>query len=302
MLTGLIFDIKRYAIHDGPGIRTTVFFKGCPLTCAWCHNPESWQSQPQPSVRVGRCLGCGLCVDQCEHHAITVQNGKAVTDAKVCVRCGACVDACLNNAREVLGREMTVEQVLMELEKDRVFYEESQGGVTFSGGEPLEQADFLCALLAACDARQLHTAVDTTCYAEPDVLERVARQTCLFLCDLKHMDSDQHEFMTGVRNERILSNIQRLSDWNKPLCIRLPLIPGYNDSDTNIRQTADFIRSLRTVQRVDVLPYNRAGMDKTLRLGMGAPELKDFGRSDDPHVASVVDKFNQAGVDVKIGG
>ena len=302
MLSGTIFDIKRYAIHDGPGIRTTVFLKGCPLSCAWCHNPESWQKKPQPSVRVLRCQGCGRCIDVCTHEAITLESGKAVTDPKRCVRCGECLDTCLANAREILGRDITVADLVTEIEKDRIFFDESGGGVTFSGGEPLAQADFLCQVLEACDEEELHTAVDTTCYAETEVLERVAEHARLFLCDLNHLDTDKHEQFTGVRNEQILSNIRQLSAWGKPLHLRIPLVPGFNDSVDNIRHTADFIKSISTVQRIDVLPYNRSGVDKTQRLGAGSPVIKDFGPSDDAHIARVAAEFKKAGVDVKIGG
>ena len=258
--------------------------------------------RPQPSVRVMRCQGCGRCIPACDHQAITLENGKSLTDPKVCVRCGACLDACLFDAREILGREMTVTELVTEVKKDGLFFDESGGGVTFSGGEPLAQADFLCEVLQACDTEELHTAVDTTCYAETDVLQRAAEHARLFLCDLKHMDSDKHERLTGVRNELILFNIQQLSAWGKPLYIRIPLIPGFNDSCDNIRDTAAFIKSICTVKRIGVLPYNRSGLDKTKRLGKGAPVLQDFGTTDDAHVAWVVSQFRQAGIDIQIGG
>jgi pyruvate formate lyase activating enzyme len=302
MHTGTIFDIKRYAIHDGPGIRTTVFLKGCPLSCAWCHNPGSWEQAPQPSVRVMRCQGCSRCVNACDHSAITIKNGKAVTDPAVCVRCGTCLDVCLAEAREILGRTVTVTELVCDIERDRIFFEESGGGVTFSGGEPLDQADFLCEVLEACSHKALHTAVDTTCYAEVEVLERVARHARLFLCDLKHQDSEQHALYTGVGNELILSNIRQLTVWDKPLYLRMPLIPGFNDSPENVRQVIDFIKSINTPPRIALLPYNRAGLDKTERLGMGGPALRDFGPSDDAQVDRVAAQFRQAQIDVIIGG
>ena len=302
MLSGTVFDIKRYAIHDGPGIRTTVFLKGCPLSCVWCHNPGSWEEAPQPSLRVMRCHGCGRCIDACEHQAISLKDGKAVTDSQACVRCGDCRDACLADAREILGRPVTVQQLVAEVERDRIFFDQSGGGVTFSGGEPLAQAEFLCAVLDVCHDRGLHTAVDTTCYAETEVVERVARYAKLFLCDLKHLDSEQHESFTGVPNERILSNIRHLSTLGKPLYLRVPLIPGFNESHENIQQTINFIRSIQSVQRVDVLPYNRSGLDKTRRLGTRGPELKDFGPLDDAMIDRVVAQFKDAGIDIKVGG
>ncbi len=302
MRSGTIFHIKRYAIHDGPGIRTTVFLKGCALSCAWCHNPGSWQQAPQPSVRVMRCQGCARCVDACDHSAITMKHGKAATDPAVCVRCGQCQDVCLANAREILGRTVTVAELVTEIERDRLFFEESGGGVTFSGGEPLDQADFLCELLEACGHKALHTAVDTTCYAEVDVIERVARHAQLFLCDLKHLDSEQHAKYTGVGNELILSNIRQLSVWGKPMCLRMPLIPGFNDRPENVCQTIDFIKSIHTAPRIDLLPYNRAGLDKTERLGMCGPILKDFGPPDDAQINRIAAQFRQAQIDVTIGG
>jgi pyruvate formate lyase activating enzyme len=181
---GCVFDIKKYAIHDGPGIRTTVFFKGCPLQCQWCHNPESWRESSELGFRRGRCIRCGQCVEVCKEQAILLTEDGPVTNVDKCKLCGECADACATGAREIIGQEMTVSQVMGEVEKDIIFYDQSDGGVTFSGGEPLMQPDFLLAILNQCRAHGIHTAVDTTCYAEPEVVQKIAEKTDLFLCDL----------------------------------------------------------------------------------------------------------------------
>ncbi|MEJ2705914.1 MAG: glycyl-radical enzyme activating protein [Sedimentisphaerales bacterium] len=226
---GYVFDIKRYAIHDGPGIRTTVFFKGCPLQCRWCHNPESWRKYPEPGFRLTRCLRCGQCIEACGQNAIALTENGPATDITKCKLCGECVRACLQGAREIIGKQMTVGQVMREIAADVIFYDESGGGVTFSGGEPLMQPQFLLALLSRCRARDIHTAVDTTCYAELEIVREIAPFTDLFLCDIKHMDAAVHKRFTGVDNDRILYNIKELSEAGKKVIIRIPLVPGFND-------------------------------------------------------------------------
>ncbi len=301
MLSGTIFDIKRYAIHDGPGIRTTVFFKGCPLRCVWCHNPEGLQCRPQPSVRLQRCVGCGRCVDVCPEEAIEVIDGKSVTESSLCSRCGHCLDRCLVGAREITGYNISARRLMKEIEKDVIFYDQSGGGVTFSGGEALMQPDFLCMMLRHCKERDIHTVVDTTCYAQPEVLRRVAENADLFLCDVKHMDSSEHKKYTGVPNEMILDNIRLLSQWGKPLMLRLPLIPGINDAMDNIEQTITFAESLKNVRRFDVLPYNRGGLGKVERLCNGI-KIDDFGTQDTVQVEKVVERIRAAGFEVNVGG
>ncbi|UCH90255.1 MAG: glycyl-radical enzyme activating protein, partial [Thermoplasmata archaeon] len=265
-MTGFVFDIKKYAIHDGPGIRTTVFFKGCPLHCQWCQNPESWKREPELGLRTGRCVRCGQCVEICTHQATTLTEDQPSTDANKCKLCGECVDACMAGAREIIGQEMTVGEVMVEVEKDVVFYDQSNGGVTFSGGEPLMQPEFLLALLNKSQTQGIHTAVDTSCYAEQQIIETVANKTDLFLCDLKHMDSNMHERFTGVGNNLILDNIKRLSEAGKEIIIRFPVIPGFNDDHGNIEATGQFAASLPHISKVDVLAYNRGGKEKSTRL------------------------------------
>jgi pyruvate formate lyase activating enzyme len=215
--------------------------------------------------------------------------------------CGQCVDACLTGAREIIGKEMTVAEVMAEAEKDRIFYDQSGGGVTFSGGEPLMQPNFLLALLGQCRMKGIHTAVDTTCYAEPHVVLDVASETDMFLCDLKHMDSRLHRQYTGVGNDLILDNIRALVKAGAKMLIRVPIIPGFNDDRTNIEETTRFVKLLRGVDRIDILPYNRGGLEKSVRLSEDL-ELMQTEVPSDQTMEGIADTFRSHGFEVKIGG
>ncbi len=300
-VSGCVFDIKKYAIHDGPGIRTTVFFKGCPLRCRWCHNPESWKAAPEMSLRQSRCVRCGRCVELCPRNAVSILERGPVTDPENCTLCGACIDACPAGAREIVGQKMTVAEVMAQVKKDTIFYDQSGGGATFSGGEPLMQPEFLLALLAACRAEGIRTAVDTTCHAEPQIVRRTAETADLFLCDIKHMNGPLHRQFTGVGNERILSNIRMLSALAREIYIRIPIIPGFNSGRDNIEQTARFVQSLKTIRRVDILPYNRGGLEKAVRLAGGVDLMQAQTPSDDT-MTEIADTLRGYGFEVKIGG
>ena len=267
MKTGCIFDIKRYAIHDGPGIRSTVFMKGCPLRCNWCHNPEGQNPKPELIFKENRCInGCDECIASCPKRALSQENHSIFINRKKCDLCGDCVEICPTVSLEIIGREVFAEEVLQEIEKDLVFYEESTGGVTFSGGEPLMQPEFLHLLLEGCKKKNIHTTVDTSGYASFDFFDRIANEVDLFLYDLKMIDNEKHKKWTGVSNNLILENLKKLSTKSNNIVIRIPLIPGINDTKNNIIQTAEFLAPLQGIKYIGLLPYHRIGKQKYQRL------------------------------------
>ncbi len=266
METGIVFDIMHFSTRDGPGIRTTVFLKGCPLHCAWCHNPESQSIKPELMLRPNLCIACETCLSACPQGAIALVDGEYVTDRSACTLCGNCVDACTAEARQIVGREMTEGQVMAEVLKDLAFYDESGGGVTFSGGEALLQHHFLLALLKACRNAGIHTAVDTSGFATWAVIDQIRPYVDLFLYDLKALDDRIHRQYTGVSNALILSNLQRLSSLGHAILLRMPLIPGINDSPEAIRAAGELAASLPNLAGLEILPYHLAGVEKYRRL------------------------------------
>ncbi|GBC59901.1 hypothetical protein DENIS_0843 [Desulfonema ishimotonii] len=266
MKKGIVFDIKKYAIHDGPGIRTTVFLKGCPLACRWCHNPESQGFAPEKIIKTVRRNG-----------------GRPVTRS------------------EVVGRAATVSEVIAEVEKDIIFYDESGGGVTFSGGEPLAQPGFLAELLKECRAREIHTAVDTTGYAPAGTMTEIAGLTDLFLYDLKIMDPEKHVEYTGIPNRLILENLKRIAAMNRPVVVRFPMIPGLTDSEENVRAIAGFVSDLGNIRDIAVLPYHDIADGKYAGLGV-RNRMKGVVPPDAEAVGAVRSLFESYGFQVSIGG
>jgi len=293
MSTGIIFNIQRYSIHDGPGIRTTVFLKGCPLNCWWCQNPESQLSGQEMIFWEDRCIGCGACSTICPSGAIQIKNGIPVTEKEKCILCGKCIEKCPALAREMIGKKMTAEEVLKEIEKDLVFYEESGGGVTFSGGEPLGQSEFLESLLNCCQKKKIHIAVDTSGYISWGILDKITPKVDLFLYDLKIMDIKRHKKYTGVSNEIILENLKKLSSIHNNIFVRFPVIPGINDDYQNIKRTGEFLSSLKIAQ-VNLLPYHYIGIDKYKKVGRTykLAEIQPFSEEKLSEVSAILRKFN----------
>jgi len=301
---GLILDIRRYSVHDGPGIRTTVFFKGCPLSCWWCHNPESQGVTPFVHYDVDRCLRCLACLEVCDAGALFLTDAGVETDSNLCTVCGDCVVACPAHARRMVGGGYSVAEVLAEVEKDRLFYDESGGGVTFSGGEPLVQWRFLLGVLEACGERGIHRTVDTSGMVAPSTLLRVADRTDLFLYDLKSMDPIRHERTTGAPLKPILDNLVRLLQAGLRVWIRLPLIPGFNDDEDNVDRTGAFLAGLGGMERIEsvhLLPFHKAAKHKHLKFGM-AWRLKGDAQIPPDRTEEVRAHLESHGLTVKIGG
>ena len=270
--TGWIFNIQRYSIHDGSGIRTLVFMKGCPLTCLWCSNPESQRTRPELGFLESTCVGadaCGApCVSVCPEEAVALNHGRPVIDRKRCNARGQCADACLHGALKLIGRAMTVDEVLAEVEKDRPFYRRSGGGITIGGGEPLAQHRFTAELLRTAQERYLHTAVETSGFATWNHFEAVLRHVDQLYCDVKHMDPHKHRELTGQSNELILENLEKVLSIKEPddVVIRIPLIPGCNDSAENVSASAKFVSELG-FKRIELMPYHRFGVSKYRQYG-----------------------------------
>ncbi len=300
-IEGRLFNLQRCSVHDGPGIRTTVFLKGCPLECAWCHNPEGIAASPELMLNGERCLGCGACSEVCP-----VADGGAVPvgtpwDRTACRQCGACVEACPADAREMAGSGYSASDLVDLVERDRPFFETSGGGVTFSGGEPLSQPKFLASCLRACRERGLHTAVDTCGLAPRGVVLEIAGLADLILFDLKHMDPEAHRRHTGADNRLILENLRALSSLQTEVWVRVPLIPGANDDDANLDALGDFLASLPRRHRVFLLPYHPTAVGKASRLDGFSPCIP-FSVPGAERLDAARRRLETSGLDVVIGG
>ena len=300
-LTGIVFDIKKYSIHDGPGIRTTVFLKGCHLNCAWCHNPEGISPLSEILFFENRCISCLDCVEACPYQAISFVDGQRIHDPDLCQGCGTCADICPAEATTIAGTQMTVAEVVSEIETDVIYYDQSGGGTTFSGGEPLYQVAYLEALLEACKDRGIHTVVDTSGHVPFENIDRIRSLVDLFLYDVKLMDSERHLQNTGVPNQRILNNLVSLGQTGARIIARIPIIPGINDDQDNLDKTGRFLASLGTLQDINILPYHRAATEKYNRMNNTYP-LTEIKPPSGDHMAQIAEHLESFGLSVSING
>lgn len=292
-----MFNIQRFSIHDGPGIRTLVFLKGCPLRCRWCSNPESINPYPEIMVFDYRCIKCQRCLERCQRGAIAIDDKGVNIDREVCDLCLNCVEVCSAHAIEKVGDYLTVEEIVREVEKDRLFYLKSGGGVTISGGEPLYQFEFLCNLTKSLKRNGFHVAIETTGYTTMQRLEEVLENVDLVLYDIKHMDPVLHKWGTGVTNDVVLENAKKV---HKKMWIRIPVIPGYNDSEPVFEKIAKFVVKLPTVEKVSLLPYHEYGVQKYKRLGRMYKFIPPY-KLDDKHIASLKKVLESYRFKVEVG-
>jgi len=296
---GVLFNIQRYSLHDGPGIRTIPFFKGCPLSCKWCSNPESHRPQPELIYKKNDCIHCGKCIDVCKHKALSSHH-RFFVDRERCTQCGECVDVCPTGALEMKGKRMTVGQVMLELKKEENLFRRSGGGITLSGGEPLAQPEFAKDLLKACKEKGWHTAIETTGYTSKDVVENIFPWVDLALTDIKAISPHVHKENTGVDNKIILENLIRISFITK-LIVRVPIIPNVNDNPEEIKAIGEFAKLLSGVDTIHLLPYHNYGENKYIMLGKEYP-MRETEPNKEEKLNLLKDVIESLGFHCHIGG
>ena len=298
-IEGYVFDIQRFSLKDGPGIRTLVFLKGCPLRCAWCDNPESQSLSPEIGEFPERCIGCGSCINVCPERAITEDNWQI--NRSLCTNCGKCAEVCPSGARKISGERKSVEDIVEEVEKDRLFYENSGGGVTLSGGEPLMQPAFSREILRICKKRGIHTAMETCGHAPWSEFEKILSFLDLVLFDIKHTNSEKHKEATGESNQLIFENFTHLAHLKTPVIIRIPLIPGYNDAIENVGSMIKLLEAYRRLRKIDLLLYHELGANKYKRFGKRYT-FEVANSLPEKRAQEIKRMFESQGFEVRIGG
>lgn len=293
-MVGLVFNIQRFSIQDGPGIRTTVFLKGCNLRCFWCHNPESLEKKPQIQYFQQKCIQCGKCLLCCPVQAHQIIQGNKIFDRDKCIQCGNCAENCYAEALVMTGKETEIEEVMAEILRDELFYKNSGGGVTFSGGEPFLQKDFLKELLIRCKEEGLHTAVESALNISWETLQEIKPYIDLFLVDIKVMDEKMHQAVTGASNNKILQNLKMLAKEAVNLRIRIPVIPGVNDNLNEMDKIADFLKELKGVHNVELMPYHSMAQGKYESLAMDN-KSKGYTPPPEEFLKSAIDLFRNKG-------
>ncbi len=288
--TGLVLNIQRFSVHDGPGIRTTVFMKGCNLCCQWCHNPESISSSVEMQYFPERCKSCGACAQVCEYGAHTFTNDGHVLIREKCVKCGRCADECNFEAMMTSGRTMTVTEVMETVRKDKIYYKNSGGGITVSGGEPLIQWGFVSALLELAKREGIHTAIDTALNVDEEIVKKAAKKADMFLIDIKSTDRDIQKKYTGADNTRIIKNIEYLLDLGCKMSIRCPVVKGVNDDSENYERIAKMLRGRENVMRVELLPYHNYGIQKAQSIGLNQTEFETPDKNQIELLKSILEK------------
>jgi len=300
MIKANIFNIQKFSVHDGPGIRTTVFFKGCPLKCIWCHNPESQNRSRQILYDKDKCTLCKTCISVCPEKAIKIENNKLITDPEKCNYCGKCEIYCIAGARQIVGKEYTLDELMTEVLKDKVFYEQSNGGVTVSGGEPLLHEDFLFEFFKKLKNENIHTAVDTCGAVKFETIEKISKYTDIFLYDIKLMDDEKHIKFTGTSNKLILDNLKKLSLIHNNINLRMPIIEGVNSNEEDILKTIDFIEGLN-ISKINLLAYHDIAKHKYRKLDIEYQDEK-MAKPSDEKLLIFKNMFEKKGYEVKIGG
>lgn len=273
-MKGFVFDIQKFALHDGPGIRTTVFLKGCELRCKWCCNPESQLQPPQLSYELKKCTHCMECIDSCKYGALSKNGDKLKVDFGKCIGCGDCIKECAPGALKIFGYETDAQTVVSEVIKDKMYFDNSGGGITLSGGDPVSQPDFTYSILKLAKEKGIHTSLETSGHCKSEIIRKLAEVTDLFLFDFKHFKNAEHEKQTGVSNDIILSNLDFLCNNRQNVILRCPIIPGVNDSLEHFRAIAEISNKYNSIREVEIMPFHDWGFHKYELIGMKRPAIQ----------------------------